>query len=70
MMTIEKFQIIHLVLMGPQYLSLWKALNSATILTDTFNSAIETVESKLGNISELKYDIDEFKRNTDNIMVG
>ena len=38
---------------------------------NNFNSAIETAETKLmGNISELKYDIAELKRNTDNVMVG
>ena len=36
-----------------------------------FNSAIETAETKLmGNICELKDDIAELKRNTDNVMVG
>ena len=36
-----------------------------------FNSAIETAETKLmGNICELKDDIAEPKRNTDNVMVG
>ena len=37
---------------------------------NNFNSAIETTETKLmGNISELKDDIAELKRNTDNVMV-
>ena len=60
--------------MKPQYLSLWKVLNSRHFQDDfinNFNSAIETAETKLmRNISELKYDIAEFKRNTDNEMVG
>ena len=38
---------------------------------NNFNSAIETAEIKLmGNISELKDDIAELKRNTDNVMVN
>ena len=37
---------------------------------NNFNSAIETAETKLmGNVSELKDDIAELKRNTDNVMV-
>ena len=36
-----------------------------------FNSAIETAETKsMGNICELKDDIAELKRNTNNVMVG
>ena len=36
-----------------------------------FNSATETAETKLmENICELKDDIAELKRNTDNVMVG
>ena len=38
---------------------------------NNFNSAIETAETKLmGNICELKDEIAEVKRNTDNVMVG
>ena len=38
---------------------------------NNFHSSIETAETKLmRNISELKDDIAEFKRNTDNVMVG
>ena len=37
---------------------------------NNFNSAIETVETTLVNISELIYNIDELKRNTDNIMIA
>ena len=37
---------------------------------NNFNSAIEATETKLmENISELKDDIAELKRNTDNVMV-
>ena len=38
---------------------------------NNFNSAIETSETKLmRNIRELKYDIAELKRNTDNVIAG
>ena len=38
---------------------------------NNFHSSIETAETKLmGNISALKDDIAELKRNTDNVMVG
>ena len=38
---------------------------------NNFHSSIETAETKLmGNISTLKDDIAELKRNTDNVMVG
>ena len=38
---------------------------------NNFNSARETAETKLmRNIRELKYDIAELKRNTDNVIAG
>ena len=40
-------------------------------IINNFNSTIEPAETELmRDISELKYDIVELKRNTDNVMVG
>ena len=40
-------------------------------IINNFNSTIEPAEAELmRDISELKYDIVELKRNTDNVMVG